>query len=63
MNKLEIIDKLNNLKLDPSRFVVISGASLVLHDIIKSTDDIDMACDRKYYDCIDWNKKTRLFWY
>lgn len=35
MNKKEIFDKLNSLELDKSKYIVISRASLVIHDIIQ----------------------------
>ena len=58
MNKKEVLKKLKELDLDNNEFIVISGASLVLHDIIDVTKDIDLSCSKKYYDKINW--PTRL---
>ena len=61
MNKDEIFNKLNKLKLNKDKYVVISGASLVVQDIIETTDDIDLSCDKDYYESIDWNSKIGSF--
>lgn len=58
MNKKEVLKKLKELDLDNNEFIVVSGASLVLHDIIDVTKDIDLSCSKKYYDKINW--PTRL---
>ena len=57
MNKKEVLKKLKELKLDKDKYIVISGASLVLHDVIDATKDIDLSCSKKYYDKIDWPTK------
>lgn len=57
MNKLEILEKLKELELDKKEYIVISGASLVFHDIIDETSDIDLSCTKKYYDKINWPTK------
>ena len=61
MNKEEIIKKLKLLNLDKSKYLVISGASLVCHGILDDTSDIDLSCRRDYYDEIDWETTTGLF--
>ena len=61
MNKEDILNKLNKLKLDKNKYIIISGASLVLQDIINSTNDIDLSSDSLYYDSIDWNTKIGYF--
>lgn len=48
MNKKQIIKTIEKYKLDKSKFVVISGAALVLLDIKKTTKDIDISCDKDY---------------
>ena len=57
MNKREVLRKLKELNLDKNEYIVISGASLVLHDVIDVTKDIDLSCSKKYYDKIDWPTK------
>lgn len=54
MNKNEILKFLKKLELDKNKYIVISGASLVLHDVIDVTNDIDLSCSKKYYDTINW---------
>lgn len=61
MNKQDILGKLNDLSFNRNDYIVISGASLVLQGIIDSTDDIDLACQKEYYDTINWNEKTGAF--
>lgn len=43
LNKEEILNKLNELKLDNDMFIVLMGASLVLHGIKKETNDINIS--------------------
>lgn len=61
MNKKDIFQKLEKLGLDKNRYIVISGASLVVHDIIDSTGDIDLSCDVDYYNSINWDTKKGFF--
>lgn len=61
MNKEEILEKLNKLDLDKDRFIVATGASLVMQDFIDETSDIDLSCDESYYNMINWNKKIGAF--
>lgn len=61
MKKKEILEKLNKLDLDKDKYTIISGASLVMHGIIKETDDIDLACSKEYYDKINWDTKMGYF--
>ena len=60
MNKEQIIKTINDYKLDKSRIVVISGAALVLLDIIKETKDIDIWCDKDYYNYLLKEYNTRF---
>lgn len=57
MNKEEILEKLKTLDLDKNKYIIISGASLVLQGIIDTTSDIDMSCDKSYYETIPWKKR------
>ena len=48
MNKKQIIKTIEKYKLDKSKFIVISGAALVLQGIENTANDIDIWCDREY---------------
>lgn len=61
MNKKQIIDKLKKSNLDLNQVIIISGASLVLQDVIKFTNDIDISTSKEYYDIINWNVKKGAF--
>ena len=50
MNKNEIIDTINKYRLDKSKFIVISGAALVLLDVSEKAHDIDISCDEDYFE-------------
>ena len=53
MNKQEIFKKLDELELDKDKYIVISGASLVVQDILDETSDIDLSCSETYYEKIN----------
>lgn len=55
MTKNEIFDKLENLNLDKDKYIVLSGASLVVQGIIDETHDIDLSCSNSYFSTIDWD--------
>lgn len=57
MDKKEVLKKLKDLELDKKEYIIISGASLVLHDIIDVVNDIDLSCPKDYYDKINWPTK------
>ena len=61
MNKVEVFEKLDKLDLDKNNYIVISGASLVVQDIIDDTSDIDLSCSKEYYNSIEWPTKTGYF--
>jgi len=61
MNKIEILNKLNSLDFDKERVIIISGASLVMQDVIEETCDIDMATDLDYYNSLDWETRIGAF--
>ena len=52
----EIIEKLNRLEFDRSKYIIIGEASLVCQGILDDTEIIELACSREYYDCIDWDE-------
>ena len=57
MNKKDILNKLNSLKLDKDKYIIISGASLVVQGVIDETKDIDLTCSKSFYDSINWDIK------
>lgn len=57
MKKNEILEHLKNLPLEKEKVIIISGASLVIQDMIEETPDIDLSCSKKYYDTIPWKEK------
>lgn len=61
MTKSEVIEKLNNINLDKEKILILSGASLVLHDVLDLANDIDIACKKEYYEKIDWPIKKGFF--
>ena len=54
MTKEEIYKKIDSLGLDKHDFIIITGTSLVCHDVINQTDDIDLACSKEVFDSLDW---------
>ena len=56
MNKEEIFKKLDDLDLDKDKYIVISGASLTVQDVIDCTNDIDIVCSKTYYDSLDFEE-------
>lgn len=61
MNKVEVFEKLDKLDLDKNNYIIISGASLVVQDIIDDTSDVDLSCSKEYYNSIEWPTKTGHF--
>lgn len=61
MNELEIFKELEKLDLPKDKYIVISGASLVVQDIIDETDVIDLTCSREFYDKLDWPTRIGAF--
>ena len=57
MTKEEIFKKLETLDFDKNEYIIISGASLVVQDIIEETKDIDLTCSKELYEAIDWDTK------
>lgn len=53
LNKKDILYKLDQLKyygINTDKFIVLSGASLVLQGIIPKTKDIDLAVPKDFFD-------------
>jgi len=61
MNKEDIMKSLRELHLDKNKYLIISGASLVVHGLLDKTSDIDLSCSEDFYDKLDWNVKSGLF--
>ena len=61
MNRETILKKLKELNLDKNEYIIISGASLVVHGLLDKTSDIDLSCSKEYYDSLDWESKVGLF--
>lgn len=61
LNKEAILKKLETLNLNKDKIIIISGAALVLQDIIEYTSDIDLSCENEYYKEINWNTKIGYF--
>ncbi len=54
MTKEEIYKKIDSLGFDRHDFIIITGTSLVCHDVIDQTDDIDLACSKEVFDSLEW---------
>ena len=72
MNKKQIISFLKKLNLDENKYVVISGAAMVLYGFKETTSDIDISVKEEYYnelintfnceiECIDINNNPVYF--
>lgn len=60
MNKETILKKLKELELNKEDFIIISGASLVLQNIIETTNDINLACNKDYYQLVNWEENKTV---
>lgn len=49
MNKKKIIEILKKYNFDNKKFIVISGAAMVIHGVKEYTNDIDIAVTQDYY--------------
>lgn len=61
IDKEYIFKKLEESTLDKERIIVISGASLVVQGIINETSDIDLSCDKEYFDKLNWDTRMGAF--
>ncbi|MBQ1528243.1 hypothetical protein IIZ77_01175 [Candidatus Saccharibacteria bacterium] len=43
MNKREFVKRLKELGLPKYQFIILSGGSLLMHELLEETDDIDLA--------------------
>lgn len=60
MNRQDIINALNKYHFDINKYMVISGASMVLQGMKESTKDIDIAVSKKYYDFLEQHYKCEI---
>ena len=60
MNREDILNVLKKCELDLDKCIIIGGASLVVQGLLDSTEDIDFACSKEYYDSIDWEYDTSV---
>lgn len=65
MNRKEIIKELTKYNLDPKKYIVISGAAMVLYGFKDETPDIDISVTKEYkkellkkFDCVLENPET-----
>ena len=52
MNKKEIIDILRKYNFDKDKYVVISGAAMVLNNLKETTSDIDISVSKDYFETL-----------
>lgn len=59
MNRKEILNELKKYNFNPKKYIVISGAAMVLYGFKEDTPDIDIATTKEYkkellkkYDCV-----------
>ena len=50
MDKVEFLQKLDELKLDKNRYCIIAGGVMLLHDLKDSTEDIDIKVQPDYFE-------------
>lgn len=68
MNRKEIIKYLKKYNLDPKKYIIISGAAMVLYGFKEETPDIDIAVTKEYkkellskYNCVLENPETDAY--
>ena len=55
MNKQEMIDLINSLKIDKSEFYVVSSGALVLRNLLQDAGDLDIAVTDKGFEQLQNN--------
>ena len=60
MLKKDILKKLREINLDKDKYLVISGAAMVLLGIKEETQDIDIAVSKEYYNYLLKNYKCHF---
>lgn len=57
MKKQDIIEKLKKINIDKNKFIVLSGASMVVQGVKEETEDIDLSTNKEYFDIIKWKQR------
>lgn len=60
MNKKDIIKTIKDYNLDKEEIIIIGGASLVMHDVICDTKDLDIWCSTIYCNYLLENYNCQL---
>ena len=55
MNKEELINLIESIKIDKNEFTILSSSALVLRDIYESADDLDIAVTNKGFEMLNEN--------
>lgn len=63
MNKEDIINTLNKYNLDSHKYIVLSGAAMVMLGIKDKTHDIDIAVTPDYYEYLKKKYDCKIEWY
>ena len=53
MNRFELLNLLESLKLDPNEYWLIAGAAMVFYGFRKETRDLDLGCTSKLADDLE----------
>ena len=53
MNRFELLNLLDSLKLDPNEYWLIAGAAMVFYGFRKETRDLDLGCTSKLADDLE----------
>ena len=68
MNRKEIIKYLKKYNFDPKKYIIISGAAMVLYGFKEDTPDIDISVTKEYkkellknFNCVLENPKTDAY--
>ena len=55
MNKEELINLIESIKIDKNEFTILSSSALVLRDIYESAGDLDIAVTNKGFEMLNEN--------
>ena len=50
LNRTEVIEIVNNLKLPIGKYVITSGSAIVLHNLREMTNDVDITVDSNLFE-------------
>jgi len=60
MNKKQILESLEKYHLDPTQYIVLSGAAMVIHGIKEETNDIDISVTNELYHKLETKYQCEL---